>query len=41
MRWILRWPFAGDLAERGYRIIARHRYRWFGKTKAVRQSPPV
>lgn len=39
--WILQWPFAGRLAERGYRIIARHRYRWFGKAKAVRQSPPL
>lgn len=37
--WVLRWSFARQLAERGYRTIARHRYRWFGKAKPVRQSP--
>jgi predicted DCC family thiol-disulfide oxidoreductase YuxK len=35
LRW-LRFPFAKQLAERGYRTIARHRYRWFGEVKPVR-----
>lgn len=39
--WVLQWPFARQLAERGYRIIARHRYQWFGNAKAVRQRPPL
>ena len=33
--WGLRFPFARQLAERGYRIIARYRYRWFGEVKPV------
>jgi predicted DCC family thiol-disulfide oxidoreductase YuxK len=32
---VLRFPFAKQLAERGYRTIARHRYRWFGEVKPV------
>jgi predicted DCC family thiol-disulfide oxidoreductase YuxK len=35
LRW-LRFSFAKQLAERGYRTIARHRYRWFGEVKPVR-----
>ncbi len=38
---VLRWSFARQLAEQCYRTIARHRYRWFGKAKVVRQSPPL
>jgi predicted DCC family thiol-disulfide oxidoreductase YuxK len=34
--WGLRLPFVRQLAERGYRTIARHRYRWFGEVKPVR-----
>lgn len=37
--WALRLPFVRQLAERGYRIIARHRYRWFGEAKPVRKRP--
>lgn len=33
--WGLRFPFARRLAERGYRTIARYRYRWFGEVKPV------
>lgn len=29
--WWLRFPSARRLAEWGYRMVARHRYRWFGK----------
>ncbi len=32
----LRFPVARWLAEWGYRMIARHRYRWFGETRPVR-----
>lgn len=31
--WWLRFPSAKRLAEWGYRIIARHRYQWFGAAK--------
>lgn len=34
--WSLRLPFVRQLAERGYRTIARHRYRWFGEVKPMR-----
>ncbi len=34
--WALRLPFARQLAERSYRTIARHRYRWFGEVKPVK-----
>jgi predicted DCC family thiol-disulfide oxidoreductase YuxK len=30
--WWLRFPFVRWLAEWGYRMVARHRYRWFGET---------
>lgn len=29
--WLLRFPSAKRLAEWGYRMVARHRYRWFGE----------
>lgn len=29
--WWLRFPSARRLAEWGYRMVARHRYRWFGE----------
>ena len=29
--WGLRFPPAKRLAEWGYRMVARHRYRWFGE----------
>ena len=29
----LRFPFAKRLAEWGYRLVARHRYRWFGEAE--------
>ena len=32
----LRFPFTKQLAERAYRTIARHRYRWFGEVKSVK-----
>jgi predicted DCC family thiol-disulfide oxidoreductase YuxK len=32
----LRFPFAKQLAERVYRTIARHWYRWFGEVRPVR-----
>ncbi|MGE0469886.1 MAG: DCC1-like thiol-disulfide oxidoreductase family protein [Nitrospira sp.] len=32
----LRFPFAKQLAERVYRTIARHRYRWFGEARPGR-----
>ena len=28
--WCLRFPSAKRLAEWGYRMVARHRYQWFG-----------
>ncbi|MBX3331073.1 MAG: DUF393 domain-containing protein [Nitrospira sp.] len=31
--WWLRFPSAKRLAEWGYRIVARHRYRWFGEAE--------
>ena len=31
--WWLRFPSAKRLAELGYRMVARHRYQWFGGTK--------
>jgi predicted DCC family thiol-disulfide oxidoreductase YuxK len=31
--WWLRFPSAKRLAEWGYRMVARHRYRWFGEAK--------
>lgn len=31
--WWLRFPFAKRLAEWSYRMVARHRYRWFGEAK--------
>jgi predicted DCC family thiol-disulfide oxidoreductase YuxK len=31
--WWLRLPAAKRLAEWGYRIVARHRYQWFGEAK--------
>lgn len=34
--WWLRFPSAKRLAEWGYRMVARHRYRWFGEV----DSPP-
>ncbi len=36
LSWGLRFPVAKWLAERGYRIIARYRYRWFGEARSVR-----
>jgi predicted DCC family thiol-disulfide oxidoreductase YuxK len=33
--WCLRFPFAKWLVQRGYRIIARHRYRWFGEAEST------
>jgi predicted DCC family thiol-disulfide oxidoreductase YuxK len=36
LRWGLRLPFVRQVAERSYRTIARHRYRWFGEAKPVR-----
>lgn len=31
--WWLRFPSAKRLAEWGYRMVARHRYRWFGEAE--------
>jgi predicted DCC family thiol-disulfide oxidoreductase YuxK len=31
--WCFRFPSAKRLAEWGYRMVARHRYRWFGEAK--------
>lgn len=31
LRAILRVPVIRPLAELGYRLVARHRYRWFGR----------
>lgn len=31
--WWLRFPFVKRLAEWGYRMVARHRYRWFGEAE--------
>lgn len=31
--WWLRFPSAKRLAEWGYRMVARHRYRWFGEAR--------
>jgi len=31
--WWLRFSFAKRLAEWGYRMVARHRYRWFGEAE--------
>ena len=31
--WWLRFPSAKRLAEWGYRMVARHRYRWFGEVE--------
>ena len=31
--WWLRFPSAKRLAQWGYRMVARHRYRWFGEAK--------
>lgn len=41
IRWMLRWAPVRALAEWGYRLIARHRYRLFGAVgPAVRSSHP-
>ena len=31
--WWLRFPSAKRLAEWGYRVVARHRYQWFGEAE--------
>ena len=31
LQWCLGFSFAKRLAEWGYRMVARHRYRWFGE----------
>jgi predicted DCC family thiol-disulfide oxidoreductase YuxK len=31
--WWLRFPSAKRLAEWGYRMVARHRYQWFGEAE--------
>jgi predicted DCC family thiol-disulfide oxidoreductase YuxK len=36
--WWLRFPSAKRLAEWGYRMIARHRYRWFGEAEPANQQ---
>lgn len=36
--WWLRFPFTKRLAEWGYRVIAHHRYRWFGGANSVGQQ---
>ena len=36
--WALQLPFVRQLAERGYRTVARHRYRWFGEAKPVEKQ---
>ncbi|MDF0676265.1 MAG: DUF393 domain-containing protein [Nitrospira sp.] len=33
--WCLRFPPAKRLAEWGYRMAARHRYRWFGEAEPL------
>ncbi len=33
LSWWLRFPSVKRLAERGYRMVARHRYRWFGEVE--------
>lgn len=33
--WWLGFPSAKQLAEWGYRMIARHRYQWFGEAKPL------
>lgn len=38
LRWGLRLPFARRLTELGYRVVARHRYRWFGNAKPVEKT---
>ncbi|UVT16685.1 MAG: DUF393 domain-containing protein [Nitrospira sp.] len=38
LRWALRLPFARPLTELGYRMVARHRYRWFGSAKPVEKA---
>lgn len=41
IRWLLRRAPARALAERIYRVLARHRYRLFGAVRpSVRPSPP-
>lgn len=32
--WWLRFPSVKRLAELGYRMVARHRYQWFGAAKS-------
>ena len=36
--WWLRFPSARRLAEWGYRILARHRYRWFGEADLLNRQ---
>ncbi|MDF0667914.1 MAG: DUF393 domain-containing protein [Nitrospira sp.] len=36
--WWLRFPPAKRLTEWGYRVTARHRYRWFGQTAPLRRQ---
>ena len=33
LMWWLRFPSAKRLAKWGYRMVARHRYRWFGEAE--------
>lgn len=41
IRWLLRWAPTRALAERGYRVLARHRYRLFGAVRpSVRSTHP-
>jgi predicted DCC family thiol-disulfide oxidoreductase YuxK len=35
LRWCLRFSSAKRLAEWGYRMVARHRYQWFGEVDSL------
>lgn len=36
LQWCLRFPSIKRLADWSYRVIARHRYRWFGEASLLR-----
>ena len=37
--WLL-WPIPAPLRDAAYRVVARNRYRWFGRTETCMLPPP-
>lgn len=39
LAWLL-WPIPAPLRDAAYRLIARNRYRWFGRSESCLLPPP-